>query len=203
MSEILTHKDQVIAIVQKVGILRPRDLDQYGIPREILKRLCRRGILLRLERGLYSLPSAEVTEHHTLAQVCKRIPNGVICLLSALRFHGLTTQSPHLIWVAIDVKAHKPKTTGLPVRFVRFSGAALKEGIEEHSIEGVQVNVYSPAKTVADCFKYRNKTGLDIALEALRDCLREKLCQVDDLWRYGKICRVKNVMRPYLEAMVQ
>jgi predicted transcriptional regulator of viral defense system len=199
----LTLQDQALAIVKKSGILRPRDLDQYGIPREILRRLCQRGLIARVEHGLYSLPGARVTEHNTMAHVCKRIPNGVICLLSALRFHGLTTQSPHLVWVALDPKAHKSKTTNLPVRFVRFSGAALQEGVESYTIEGVNVKIYNPAKTVADCFKYRNKIGLDVAIEALRDCVHAKLCHMDELWRYGKVCRVSNVMRPYLEAMVQ
>jgi predicted transcriptional regulator of viral defense system len=124
----------------------------------------------------------------------------VVCLLSALQFHDLTTQAPFQVWLAIDRKAWLPKEPRLPIRIVRFSGPALEKGIEEHIIEGVSVKVYNPAKTVADCFKYRNKIGLDVALEALRDCRRERKCTNYDLWEYAKICRVANVMKPYLEA---
>jgi len=166
-----------------------------------LQRLCEQGLLRRVGRGLYLSADAELTEHHTLAEACKRAPPGVICLLSALRFHELTTQAPFEIWMAIDKKAWRPRADWPVMRFVRFSGAALTEGIEEHRIEGVTVKVYAPAKTVADCFKYRNKIGLDVALEALRDCLRQRKCSNDDLWRYAKICRVGNVMKPYVEAV--
>ena len=152
-------------------------------------------------RGLYTLADADVSEHQSLAEASKRIPHGVICLLSALRFHGLTTQAPFEVWVAVDVKARKPGSNGLPLRIVRFSGAALRSGVEDQLIQGVAVKVYSPAKTVSDCFKYRNKIGLDVALEALRECWREHRCTMDDLWRYAKICRVSNVMRPYLESL--
>jgi len=134
-------------------------------------------------------------------QACKRLPNGVACLLSALSFHGFTTQAPFEIWMAIDRKARLPKVEGVPVHIVRFSGEALTEGVERHVIEGVEVCVYCPAKTVADCFKYRNKIGLNVALEALRECRRERRCTMDDLWRFAKICRVANVIRPYLEAL--
>ena len=136
------------------------------------------------------------------AEVCKRVPNGVVCLMSALQFHGLTTQSPHEIWLAIDHKARHPKEPMLPMRIVRFSGQALTNGIEKHTVEGVKVKVFSPAKTVADCFKYRNKIGLDVAIESLRDCMRSRRCTMDELWEYAKICRVANVMKPYLESLV-
>jgi predicted transcriptional regulator of viral defense system len=152
-------------------------------------------------RGLYVLPDADVSEHHSLAEASKRVPHGVVCLLSALRFHNLTTQSPSEVWLAIGSKAWRPQVDYPRLRFVRFSDRALEAGVEEHSIEGVLVRVYSPAKTVADCFKYRNKIGLDVALEALRDCRRERKCSNDELWRYAKICRVANVMRPYMEAI--
>jgi len=193
--------ERIISLTKKAGIIRSRDLDEYGIPREYLRRLCDRGVLERQARGIYTLRGAEITEHHSLVQACKRTPKGVICLLSALRFHGLTTQSPFEIWMAIDRKARLPKVEGVPLHVVRFSGRALTEGIERHRIEGVDVSVYCPAKTVADCFKYRNKIGLDVALEALRECRRERRCTMDDLWRFAKVCRVANVMRPYLEAM--
>jgi len=193
--------EKIIRLASESGIIRPRDLEAYGIPREYLRRLCVKGILERQSRGIYTLRDAELTQHHSLMQSCKRLPKGVVCLLSALRFHGLTTQAPFEIWMAIDRKARLPKAEGVPLHLVRFSGEALTDGIERHSIEGVEVSVYCPAKTVADCFKYRNKIGLDVALEALRECRRERRCTVDDLWRFAKICRVANVMRPYLEAL--
>lgn len=193
--------EQVLDLVKKAGVFRSRDLDSHGIPREYLVRLCRMGLVQRVGRGLYTLADADVSEHYSLVEVSKKIPHGVICLLSALRFHGLTTQAPFEVWVAVDVKARKPKSDGLPLHIVRFSGDALHSGIEDHIIQGVTVKIYSVAKTVADCFKYRNKIGLDVALEALRECWREHRCTMDDLWRVAKICRVSNVMRPYLESL--
>ncbi len=193
--------EKIILLAKESGMIRPRDLEEYGIPREYLRRLCDKGVLERQSRGIYTLRDAELTEHHSLMQACKRLPKGVVCLLSALRFHGFTTQAPFEIWMAIDRKARLPKVEGVPLHLVRFSCEALTEGIERHGIEGVEVSVYCPAKTVADCFKYRNKIGLDVALEALRECRRERRCTVDDLWRFAKICRVANVMRPYLEAL--
>ena len=137
-----------------------------------------------------------------LAQVSKRVPHGVICLLSALQFHDIGTQSPFEVWVAIDQKAAEPKIDYPPIRIVRFSGKALSEGIENHQIEGVEVKIYNKAKTIADCFKFRNKIGLDIALEALKDSRQRKLCTNDQIWEYAKLCRVSNIMKPYLEAML-
>ena len=194
--------EQILQIAREAGVLRPRDLISYGIPPSYLHRLYNRGLLDRVGRGLYMLPNAEVTEHHTLAEASKRAPQAVVCLLSALRFHGLTSQAPFEIWLAIENKARRPRINDLPCRFARFSDKAFLSGIETHGIDGVPVRVYNPAKTVADCFKYRNKIGLAVALEALRDCLDQRKCTVDDLWRYAKICRVANVMRPYLEAML-
>ena len=191
---------KVLKIAREAGILRPRDLDAHRIPRKYLNILFHQGLLSRVGRGLYVPVDSEPTEHRTLAEVCKRVPAGVICLLSALRFHDLTTQMPYQVWLAIHYKARLPKEPQLPIRIVRFSGAALAEGVEEHQIEGVPVKVYNPAKTVADCFKYRNKIGHDIALEALRDCRSQRKCSTDELWRYAKVCRVWNVMKPYLEA---
>jgi predicted transcriptional regulator of viral defense system len=148
------------------------------------------------------LPDAELTEHHSLAEAAKRAPDGVVCLLSALRFHELTTQAPFEVWLAIPAAARTPKSNSLPLRIVRFSGNALTEGVEEHLVEGVPVRVYSPAKTVADCFKFRNKIGLDVALEALRETWRARRATMDELWRYAEVCRVGKVMRPYLESLI-
>ncbi len=197
----MTRSERVIGLVREAGVLRPRDLAVHGIARDELVRLYHKGALQRSARGLYMLADATVTEQHTLAEACKRVPAGVICLLSALRFHDLTTQEPFEVWLALDPKARRPQVDELPLRIVRFSGQALTEGIEEHSIEGVTARVYNPAKTVADCFKYRHKIGLDVALEALREAWQRQRCTMDDLWRYAKVCRVSNVMRPYMEAL--
>lgn len=196
-----TRIKKIEELIRVRGVLRPRDLDEYGIPREYLRRMRDRGLIERAGRGLYVLPDGKVTEHHTLVKVAKRVPGAVVCLLSALRFHDLTSQAPHEVWLAIGPKAWRPQVDGPRVRIVHFSGAALTEGVEIHLIEGVTVKVYGVAKTVADCFKYRNKIGLEVALEALRDCWRERRASMDELWRYAKVCRVSNVMRPYLEGL--
>lgn len=196
-----THVAQLLELVRSQGLVRARDLQPLGIPRVSLTRAIRRGQLDRIGRGLYGIPGREVSEHGTLAEVARRVPKGVVCLLSALRFHGLTTQAPFEVWLAIDNKAMAPKIDYPPLHIVRFSGAALTEGVEEHTVDGVVVRVTSVAKTVVDCFKYRNKIGLDVALEALREAWREKRTTSDDLWTCAKICRVANVMRPYMEAM--
>jgi predicted transcriptional regulator of viral defense system len=194
------HIERVLELVQQSGVLRSRDLDALGIPREVLRRMCARGLLYRVGRGLYVRPDADVTESHTLAEAAKAVPHGVVCLLSALCFHGLTSQAPFEVWMAIAEKAWHPRTVYPPLRAMRFSASALQAGIEVHDIEGVAVRVYSPAKTVADCFKYRNKIGLDVALEALHDCREQNKCTETDLWQYAQVCRVARVMRPYLEA---
>jgi len=197
--------EQLRQKVQQVGILNARDLKAQGIPREYLWQLQQKGLLERAGRGIYRQPNWKVTENHSLVEVAQRVPRGVICLLSALRFHDLTTQSPFEVWVAIDRKAHRSNSIRdghmTPLHIVRFSGEALTSGVEEHTIEGVIVKIYSPAKTVADCFKYRNKIGIDVAMEALRDCWQKRRASADELWRYAKICRVANVMRPYMEAI--
>jgi len=198
----LTKTEHFVQALRKRGIARSHEIEALGISREYLRKLHAQGVVQRLGYGLYSLADFEPTEHRTMAEACKRVPNGVVCLLSALHFHDLTTQLPFEIWLALDRKAWRPRESSIPLRFVRFSGAALEAGIEEYKIEGVKVRVYNVAKTVVDCFKYRNKIGLDVALEALREGWRERRFTMDDLWRYGKICRVANVMRPYLEALV-
>lgn len=192
---------KVLDLVRRTGVLRPKDLDPHGISRTCLSHLARKGLVRRLARGLYALPESDLGEKHTLAEVCKRVPQGVVCLLSALSFHEIGTQNPHQIWLAIDCKAWLPSKNDLPLRAVRFSGKALIEGVEEHDVEGVTVRVYCPAKTVADCFRYRNKIGLDVALEALRDSWRQRRATMDDFWHYAKICRMTKVMRPYLESL--
>jgi len=194
-----TASARILEIAKRQRLVRPRDLAARGIAREHLIRLLRKGVLTRAARGIYMLAAAPVTEHHGLALVAKQAPNAVVCLLSALQFHGLTTQQPHEVWIAVGVKAHKPAIAWPAVRVVRFSGPALNEGVENHELEGVPVRVYGIAKTVADCFKYRRKIGIDVAIEALRDAMRRRI-PVDDIYRFAKICRVANVIRPYLES---
>lgn len=195
-----TDRDRVLDIIRRAGMVRLRDLQKQGLHPEHLRRLVAEGRIVRVARGVYASADAEPTGNHSLAQAAKQVPHGVICLLSALRFHEVGTQSPFQVWIALDRRARKPQVRRPLLRVVRLSGAALTEGVEEHTIEGVSVSVYSVAKTVADCFKYRNKIGLDVALEALRDGLRERRFSRDDLWEYAKICRVTTVIRPYLEA---
>jgi predicted transcriptional regulator of viral defense system len=160
-----------------------------------------KGLIMRVGRGLYVARGSRPTQHHSLAQASKRVPHGIVCLLSALRFHDLTTQSPFQVWLAISDKARLPKTDSPPLRIVRFSQKTLAYGVQEHRIDSVSVRIFSPAKTVADCFRYRNKIGLDVALEALRECRRKRRATSDELWQAAKVCRVANVMRPYLESL--
>ena len=193
--------DKVLEYAREHGVIRVRDAIAEGMHPEYLRRLCDKGLLMRIGRGTYIPSDMDFSENIGLAQVAKWVPHAVVCLLSALLFHDIGTELPHEIWIAIDRKAARPRLKYPPVRVMRFSGNSLTEGIEEHIIEGVTVRVYNKAKTVADCFKYRNKIGLDVALEALKDCRRRRLCSNDELWQYAKICRVSEVMRPYLEAL--
>jgi predicted transcriptional regulator of viral defense system len=201
MDQLMTKMQQVLELAHDVGVIRAKDAQAKGIHPDYLKRLEQQGLLIRSARGIYTSTLAEITASHSLVEAVKRVPHGVICLLSALSFYELTTQAPFEVWLAIPQKARAPKEDILPLRIVYMSGKALLSGIEEHEIEGVRVPVYSPAKTVVDCFKFRHKIGLDVALEALRESLKEKRCTIDEIWHYAKICRMQNVMRPYLESL--
>jgi len=193
---------RVAKLAKKAGVLRPRDLDAHGIARQYLRLAEHEGLVVRSGRGLYTAADAPVTEFHTIAEASKRVPRGVVCLLSALKFHDIGTQNPFEVWVAIGEKDRRP-VAGLPLlRVVRFSEASLTFGQEPHRIEGVPTRIFSPAKTVADCFKYRNKIGLDVALEALRECLRQHKATRSAIWEAAKVCRVSNVIKPYMEALV-
>jgi predicted transcriptional regulator of viral defense system len=183
------------------GIVRPRDIDAIGLPRQYLVRLHRQGKLNRPTRGIYTLPDADVTEHHSYAEVTKRVPEATVCLLSALAFHEITTQSPASVWIALPKGARTPALDSPSLRIVRLSRLSLTTGIENHQVDGVRVRVYSAAKTVSDCFKFRNKIGLDIAIEALKDCLCQKRASINEIYRYAKVCRVGNVIRPYMESL--
>lgn len=193
--------EKVLAMAREHGILRVKDLREQGINPEYLRRLCNRGEFTRIARGLYMSADADISANIGLAQAAKWIPHGVVCLVSALQFHNVGTQSPHEIWIAIDRDIRRPRIDYPPLRIMRFSGQAFTEGVEQHKIEGVVVKVFSIAKTVADCFKYRNKIGLDVAIEALRDCRQNKKCTNDELWQYANICRVAKIIKPYMEAI--
>jgi predicted transcriptional regulator of viral defense system len=182
--------EDAMRYIREHGIVRPREFEAIGVPRVYLSRLLQQSKIIRLGRGIYSLPDAAVTELHTYAEVAKRAPDAVLCLLSALAFHGITTQNPASVCIASPA-----------LRVVRLTGPSHTEGIEKHRAEGVVISVYSVAKTVADCFKFRNKIGLDIAIEALKDSLRQKKTTANEIYRYAKICRVSNVIRPYMEAL--
>ena len=193
---------RVAKLAKTAGVLRPRDLDAYGIARQYLRLAEQQGLVVRSGRGLYTAADAPITELHTIAEGSKRVPRGVICLLSALRFHDIGTQNPFEVWIAIGEKDRRP-IAGLPsLRVVRFSRQSLSFGREPHQIEGVPTYIFSPAKTVADCFKYRNKIGVDVALEALRECLKQRKATPSALWEAAKVCRVSNIMKPYMEALV-
>lgn len=191
----------ILDLAAQRGLIRPRDLSQRGLPSIALTRLVRQGLLTRVGRGLYACPDRKVSEHGTLAEVASKHPQAIVCLLSALRVHDLTTQSPFEVWLAIPNKARAPKMDYPPVRIMRFSGSLLSDGVEEHQIDGVTVRVTNVARTVADCFKFRNKIGLDVAMEALQEAWLAKRLSMDELWRYATLCRVANVMRPYMESL--
>jgi predicted transcriptional regulator of viral defense system len=196
-----SNRTAVLLDLARKGPVRARDLDEAGVPRSYLQRLCDRGLLERVDRGLYRLVDAPITEHHSLAEVGKRVPHGIICLLSALRFHELSTENPHAVWVMIDRRARYPRTAYPPLEVVRASGAAREHGLWIRRIEGVSVRITTPAKTVTDCFRYRRRVGLDVAIAALRDYLRTHRGGIDALVNAARADRVYTILRPYLEAL--
>lgn len=197
-----TPAEQALAIARERGIARARDFEAAGIPRTYLRRLCDQGKLVKLERGLYqSADFAQFHAAHDLAQAARLVPSGVICLLSALRFHGLTTQLPHAVWIMIEHKARSPQITAFPCEIARASGAAFSQGRMSVSVENVDVIITTPAKTVADCFKYRRRIGIDVAVEALKDTLAQRKANRSEIWQYAGICRVRPLIKPYLEAL--
>lgn len=195
----MTQVQQILQIAAEKGLISGSDLEPYGIPASLLNRLHDQGKLMRVARGIYMLPDRDFDPYLDYAIASKRHPYGVIALLSALSFHGLTTQTPHQVWLAVPY-GRMPKQWDQRLRFVTLSGPAYREGVETHVIEGVPVKIFSAAKTVADCFKFRNKIGLDLALEAFRDFERQG-GDMEALWRYATIDRVDNVMMPYLVGM--
>jgi predicted transcriptional regulator of viral defense system len=196
-----TSKTEELLQLARRGPIRARDLASLGIPRAYLTRLTARGVLERVGRGLYRLTDAPATEHHSLAEVAKRVPHALVCLLSALQVHQLTTEAPHAVWLMIDRHARMPRLSYPRIEVVRASGTARDHGIESRQIEGVTVRLTSPAKTVADCFRYRDRVGLDVAIEALRDYLRVHRRGLTSLEDAARADGVTSLMRPYLEAL--
>jgi predicted transcriptional regulator of viral defense system len=196
-----SKEQAVIELAKQLGTIRIKDLLERNIHPEFARRLVSKGLLVRSGRGLYVLADLEITEFHNFAIIGKRIPKGVICLTSALRFYDIGTQLPRKVWLALKGGSAQPRVSYPPVSIVRFSGPCYSEGIDEHEIEGVAVKIYNPAKSVADCFKFRNRIGLEAAIEAARECLREQKATSDEVYHYAKICRVWNVMKPYMEAL--
>ena len=197
-----TDRQKVLKLAGRARGATTREITAAGIHRQVVSRLVASGEIERVVRGLYRFPTHDITEHYSLALAAVSVPQGTVCLLSALQFHGIGTQLPFEVWLAIDRRARKPVLKYPPLRVFRYSGAALTEGVERHLLEGQQVRVYGVAKTLADCFKYRYKIGLDVALEALRDAWRARKFNMNELHHYSKVCRVQEVMRPYLEALV-
>lgn len=196
-----THEQQVLRLVRARTLLRARDVTQQGLPTIALTRLVQAGKLERVARGLYGLPGAEISEHRSLAEVSARVPRAVVCLLSALRVHEIGTQAPFEVWIAIPQHMVTPRLDQPAIRVVRMADVALAEGVERLHIDGVEVPVFNAARTVVDCFRFRNKIGLDVAIEALRDGWSQRKFTLDDLWRHATRGRVANVMRPYIEAI--
>ena len=201
MPAVTSHASRLLRLARRDGLLRPRDLDEAGIPRVYLTRLLQSGALERVGRGLYRAADTEFSEHESLVLVARKVPQAVFCLLTALQFHRLTTQLPRQVWIAMPTGSHRPRIGYPPLRMIQASGPAYSEGVELHDVDAMRVRVYGIAKTVADCFKHRSKVGLDVAIEALKEARGRKGVTSDSLWHYAKVCRVSNIMRPYLEAL--
>lgn len=194
--------DKIDRLMRRNAILRSRDLAEESFHPETVRRLCQTGALERVERGLYTFPNHAITEYYALSLAAARAPRAVISLLSALRYHEIGTQNPHEVWIALRNGSSTPMVDTVALRIVRSPGPFFDEGREVHIFDGVPTSIYCPAKTVTDCFKFRNLVGLDVALDALKDCIRNRRCTIDELFHYAAICRVSKTMRPYLEAIV-
>jgi predicted transcriptional regulator of viral defense system len=196
-----TQTQRVLELARQRGLLRSRDLQAVDAPRVMLTRMTASGQLEKVGRGLYRLPQTQMSEDESLAVIAIKVPQAVFCLLTALQFHGLTTQLPRQVWLAMPRGSHEPRIDYPPIRMVQYSGQSYSQGIEVFKRDQVPLRVYGVAKTVADCFKHRSAIGLDVALEALKEARAGQSASADDLWHFAKICRVANVMRPYLEAI--
>lgn len=197
-----TQTARILELARRQQLLSAADLRARGWSPQLLLKLHRSGQLQRVTRGLYSLPDSEMNEHQSLVEVCRRVPKAVICLLSALQFHEIGTQLPHEVWIALPEATQTPAIDYPPLRVARLRGEAYSEGIQTIVEQGSMIRVYSLAKTIADCFKFRHKIGLDVALEALKDAWRQRKLNIDDVTRFARINRVAQVMQPYLETVV-
>jgi predicted transcriptional regulator of viral defense system len=199
-----TSTEQLVRFVREHGLVRQHEIEDAGFHTFLLYRLRDRGELIQLASGLFTHPDYPVSEKQGFAEASKLVPNGVVCLTSALAFHEIGVQLPRETWLALNREEtrKRPRVEDLAIEFVWFSGRAYREGQQTHTIAGVEVRVYSPAKTIADLFKYRHKLGIDVALEALREGWRDRLVTTDQLEHFAKICGVSRVMRPYLQALV-
>ncbi|HSW60374.1 MAG TPA: type IV toxin-antitoxin system AbiEi family antitoxin domain-containing protein [bacterium] len=198
----MKNKEKILKLVKKKGMITAGDLEKTGVYRNLLYEMCDEGLLVRQSRGLYSASDTQFSEHLSLIEIAKRSPDSVICLISALSFHGVTTQLPHEVWIVVKRGSWIPKYDSVPVNVTVISGNAFDFGIEKHKISGIEIKVYSIAKTVADCFKFRNKIGLDVAIEALKEVVRSRKATVNEIMKAAEICRVGTVIRPYLEAVI-
>jgi predicted transcriptional regulator of viral defense system len=201
VTALATQEQQLLRLARRRKLVRARDLAEQGLPTVTLTRLVQAGKLERVARGLYAIPGAAAGEHQSLAEVSTRVPKGVVCLLSALRVHGIGTQAPFEVWLAIPQRMVTPRLDRPSLHVVRMSDEALANGVVRITASGVKVPVFSAARTVADCFKFRNKVGLDVALEALKDGWAQRKFTIDELWQHATQCRVANVMRPYMETV--
>ena len=197
----MSQSDRILDLARQRHVLRAADVRAHGWPPQLLQSLHQAGKLQRVARGLYSLADAEIHEHQALIEVCQRVPKAVLCLLSALQFHGIGTQMPHEVWIALPEATQTPALDYPRLRIARLRGAAYSEGIQTVTEHGASIRVYSIAKTVTDCFKFRNKIGLDVALEALKDAWRDRKVTMAELNHFAKINRVERVMQPYLETV--
>lgn len=198
----MNQSDHILELARHRRVLRAADVREHGWPPQLLLSLHQAGKLQRVARGLYSLPDVEITEHQAALEVCQRVPKAVLCLLSALQFHEVGTQMPHEVWIALPEGTQAPALDYPTLRIARLRGAAYSEGIETVIEHGAPIRVYSVAKTVTDCFKFRNKIGLDVALEALKDAWRKRKITMAEVNQFARINRVEKVMQPYLDAMV-
>ncbi|RCK45300.1 transcriptional regulator [Thalassospira profundimaris] len=198
----ISQKERAVELLKERGAMRRIELSDAGVHPETLSRLVDEGVLTRVSRGLYQLTDADITAPHDLAEVAKRVPKGVICLISALQFHDLTLQTPSRVWVAIGPKARKPKIEYPPTRIVRFGEQALSLGVQTHTVDGVSVPIFDPAKTVVDCFRFRKLVGFDVALEGLHNVIKSGKAKPAEIIRYARDTRIWSVLRPYLETVV-
>lgn len=201
MTQAPSQRQIAHTLLKARGIVRLAELRSAGVTAATVSRMERDGDVIRLARGLYQLPDAPLEASHSLAEAAKRLPRGVVCLVSALAFHGLTDQLPKKVWMAIGKKDWAPKADGMPIRVVRFTEGLLAESVESHVIEGVSVRVFGVAKTVADCFRHRSKIGLSVAIEGLQEALRQRKATPAEIARQAERGGVSTVIRPYLEAL--